>query len=256
MRTSKEESLLEVWRPIVGFEGIYEVSSEGRVKRVKDGANNILKPFPNKKGYLIVDLRDCGRRWSVQVHRLVALAFIPNPMGYLEINHIDENKKNNAAINLEWCTRQYNVKYGTGAERGIEQLKKVVCQYDFSGNLIQKWTSAKEAGRGIGKDSACIVRCCNGVLKTYQNSIWLYDNDDNKEDNLKSKIEWLKKGRNKSYSKKRPIARFTLHGEYVDTFPSVREAERKTGCHSSCIVASMKKGRQSGGYFWKYQDCE
>ena len=256
MRIANNDFPLEIWRPIVGYEGIYEVSSEGRVKRVKDGANNILKPYPNKKGYLGVDLCDCGRRWSAKIHRLIALTFIPNPMGYLEINHIDENKSNNSVRNLEWCTRQYNVKYGTGAKRGIDQLKKVVCQYNYSGVLIRKWSSAKEAGREIGKDSACIVRCCNGVMKTYQNSIWLYDNDKNKEENLKAKVEWINTNRNKSYAKKRPIARFTLNGEYVDTFPSVREAERKTGCHSSCIVTSIKKGRQSGGYFWKYQDCE
>lgn len=246
----------EEWRPIVGFEGIYEVSSEGRVKRVKGGANNILKAYPNNKGYLGVDLHDCGRRWSAKIHRLVALTFIPNPMEYVEINHIDENKSNNSVSNLEWCTRSYNVHYGSGAERGIQKLKKVVCQYDFNGKLVKKWESAKFAGREVGIDSACIVRCCNGIMKTYQNHIWLYDDDPGKEEKLNTKIEWLKKDRNKSYAKKRPIARFTLKGEYVDTFPSVREAERKTGCNSSCIVTSIKKRRQSGGYLWKYQDCE
>lgn len=254
--SEKDFFVKEEWRPIADFEGIYEVSSEGRVRRVKEGANKILKPYSNNKGYLGVDLCDCGRRLSAKIHRLVAVAFIPNPMGYLEINHKDENKANNAVKNLEWCTRQYNVKYGTGAEKGIQQLKKVVCQYNYNGELIKKWPSAKEAGREIGKDSACIVRCCNGIMRTYQNSIWLYDNDKDKEEKLKAKIEWINKGRNKSYAKKRPIARFTLKGEYIDTFPSVREAERKTGCDSSCIVTSIKKRRQSGGYFWKYQDCE
>ena len=111
---SKNSSFVkEEWKSIEGFEGIYDVSSEGRVKRVKNGANNILKPFKNKKGYLGVDLRDCGRRLSAKIHRLVATAFIPNPMGYLEINHKDENKLNNNVTNLEWCDHDYNMHYGT-----------------------------------------------------------------------------------------------------------------------------------------------
>jgi hypothetical protein len=246
----------ENWKPVLGFEGIYEVSSHGRVMRVTNDSQRVLKPWKNAKGYLRVDLRYKGKRFCASVHQLVALAFIPNPCCLKEVNHKDENKENNFVDNLEWCTRSYNVNYGSGTERGIQKLKKIVCQYDFNGDLVKKWESVKFAGREAGIDSACIVRCCNGIMKTYQNYIWLYDNDPCKEEKLSAKIEWLKKDRNRSYAKKRPIARFTLKGEYVDTFPSVREAERKTGCNSSCIVTSIKKCRQSGGYLWKYQDCE
>lgn len=252
--SKNSSSVKEEWKPVEGFEGIYDVSSEGRVKRVKNGANNILKPFKNKKGYLGVDLHDCGRRLSAKIHRLVAIAFIPNPMGYLEINHKDENKANNAVSNLEWCTRQYNVKYGTGAKRGIDQLKKVVCQYNYDGELIKKWPSAKELSRELGLDCACIVRCCNGIMKTFHGYIWVYEEDEDREDKIRKKIEWIKDGRNSRYGRERPIARYTLEGEFVDSFQSVREAERKTECHSSCIVKSIKKGTQSGGYIWKYQD--
>lgn len=252
--SEKDSFVKEEWRPIAGFEGIYEVSSEGRVRRVKEGANKILKPYSNKKGYLGVDLHDCGRRLSAKIHRLVAAAFIPNPMGYLEINHKDENKANNAAKNLEWCTRQYNVKYGTGAERGIQQLKKVVCQYNYNGELIKKWPSAKELSRELAIDSACVVRCCNGIMRTFRGYIWVYEEDEDRENKIREKIEWLKNGRNSHYAKKRPVARCTKNGQIIDVFPSVREAERQTGCDSSGISSSIRKGYHSGGYIWRYMD--
>ena len=186
--------------------------------------------------------------------RLVAVAFIPNPMGHSEINHKDENKENNAVSNLEWCTRQYNVKYGTGAERGIEQLKKIVCQYNYDGELIKKWPSAKDLSRELGLDCACIVRCCNGTMKTFHGYIWVYEEDEERDNKIQQKLAWVKDGRNSHYAKKRPIARYTKNGQLVDTFPSVREAERQTGCHSSNIVSSIKNGYQTGGYVWKYAD--
>ena len=118
----------EEWRPVVGFEGAYEVSSLGRVRSID---RSLL--FPNKKtgmmprklkGRIIKQQLD-GRKLYLQVplsngkskrylvHRLVAEAFIENPLNLLEVNHKDENKANNAASNLEWCDHKYNNNYGT-----------------------------------------------------------------------------------------------------------------------------------------------
>ncbi|WP_373742375.1 NUMOD4 motif-containing HNH endonuclease, partial [Jeotgalibaca porci] len=123
----------EVWKDVVGFEGFYKVSDRGNIYSVEriDSrgyrcGGRILKPSCNKKGYLRVNLCKNGMVKSKRAHRLVAEAFIPNPKGFLEINHKDENKSNNRVENLEWCTREYNNTYGTRIERTVQkQLKKV-----------------------------------------------------------------------------------------------------------------------------------
>lgn len=100
----------EVWRDVVGYEGLYQVSNLGRVKsfhRYKDGM--IVKPAITSKGYCRVDLQKNSQKRKVsKVHRLVAQAFIPNPENKPEIDHIDGNKQNNRADNLRWCTHKEN----------------------------------------------------------------------------------------------------------------------------------------------------
>lgn len=103
----------EEWRPVVSFEGWYEVSRDGRLKRVKPAkgtkAGKILNPASHPKGYLHVTLRKDGQTHSFLVHHLVAAAFIgPCPDG-MEINHKDTNKRNNAEWNLEYCTPRENI---------------------------------------------------------------------------------------------------------------------------------------------------
>lgn len=94
--------MTEIWKDIVGYEGLYQVSNLGRVR---NKYMHILRPRPDKNGYLRVNL--LKRFYSV--HRLVANTFISNPNNYTEINHKDENKSNNSVGNLEWCSRQYNM---------------------------------------------------------------------------------------------------------------------------------------------------
>lgn len=105
---------MEEWRPIAGYEGLYEVSNTGQVRRVGDLM--VLK-FSDRRGYCGVRLRKDGIQKMFSVHRLVAQAFIPNPKGLPQVNHIDENKKNNNVDNLEWCDHIYNNLYGTRLER-------------------------------------------------------------------------------------------------------------------------------------------
>jgi hypothetical protein len=107
----------EEWRPVVGFEGIYEVSSWGRVKRVKAcmGATvgRILKPAVTSCGYPFVVLTDAptNRRQPVMVHHLVTDAFLGPRPPLLDRNHIDGVKSNNHASNLEYVTRRYNLEH-------------------------------------------------------------------------------------------------------------------------------------------------
>ena len=90
---------MEEWKDIAGFEGLYQVSSEGSVRRISSG--RVLKHSIAGKGYLYVKL---GRNFRTTIHRLVSIAFIPNPEGKPTVNHIDRDKTNNKVDNLEWAT--------------------------------------------------------------------------------------------------------------------------------------------------------
>lgn len=104
-------NLFEVWKPIPGYEGLYEVSSEGRVWSNK--RNIIMKKCTCKNGYDYVVLNNKTK----SVHRLVIETFCQKPEGYNDVNHKNEVKTDNRLINLEWCNRKYNINYGTGKER-------------------------------------------------------------------------------------------------------------------------------------------
>lgn len=102
----------EQWRDIDGYDGMYQVSDLGRVRSKKYGSWKVLSTRKNRKGYLRLDLSRDGNRKNASVHRLVAQAFIPNDDdNKTQINHINEDKTDNRAVNLEWCTAQYNITY-------------------------------------------------------------------------------------------------------------------------------------------------
>lgn len=118
--------MLEEWRDIEGYEGLYQVSNLGRVKSLKSQYGYrkiILKPRKNKYGYFHLQLHNKGNIKDCTIHRLVAQAFIPNPNNYPQINHKDENKLNNNVSNLEWCTAKYNTNYGTRNQRSSKSNK-------------------------------------------------------------------------------------------------------------------------------------
>ena len=123
---------MEEWRDIKGYEGRYQISSEGRVRSLdrigKNGYSykgKILKPRPTKRGYIKANLS--GKIYAV--HRLVAQAFIPNPNNYPVVNHKDENPSNNCIENLEWCDVKYNINYGTANKRIAEIGKEITKRY-------------------------------------------------------------------------------------------------------------------------------
>lgn len=107
-----------IWKAVKGFEGFYEVSNNGQVRRVSTG--RILKQFKNNKGYLRVSLSRGGVYKSYSVHRLVADAFIPNPDNLPTINHVSEDKTDNSVSNLNWMSVEDNINYGTAQERKSE----------------------------------------------------------------------------------------------------------------------------------------
>ena len=169
----------EIWKPI-GYDG-YEVSNLGRVKSYKyDKINGkIMKPYKDTKGYLQIDLQLDGRkrenRVHLAVHRLVAMAFIPNSDNLPQVNHKDEDKTNNCVDNLEWCTNDYNAHYGTHIERVAEKIRMPIYSVDKQGN-IEHFSGVREADRIVsGKEygiSAPISMCLNGKRKTAYGRQW------------------------------------------------------------------------------------
>lgn len=113
----------EVWKSIRGYEGLYEVSSTGYIRRTKETnrlrTDGILK-FGKRRNYLKVTLCINGTNKDFAVHRLVAEAFIPNPNNYPYVNHKDENPTNNNVSNLEWCTAKYNTNYGNAIAKRVK----------------------------------------------------------------------------------------------------------------------------------------
>ncbi len=114
-RIRKDLTMKEIWKPISGYENLYNISNLGNVFSIKSNRN--IKPTKNYKGYLMVGLCKNKKRKNCLVHRLVAGAFIDNPNNLPEINHKDENPSNNVVFNLEWCTHKYNMNYNNLGKR-------------------------------------------------------------------------------------------------------------------------------------------
>ena len=176
---------MEQWKPVPGYEGTYEVSNRGRIRSMSRniivfGNRELHKDEvimkPREETYLRVCLKKDGKYKVHPVHRLVALAFIPNPDNLPQINHKDENKYNNNVENLEWCTPSYNCKYGTVVKRrydnGGGSRKIVVEQYDLNGNLLNTYPSICEASRQTDVNRNSIRLVLIGRLKTGKGFIW------------------------------------------------------------------------------------
>lgn len=167
---------MEIWLPIKGYEGKYELSSFGRVRSLnyhRTGQTKYMILQNDKYGYKCVPLRKNGKLRLYKVHRLVAEAFIPNLFGDPQVNHIDEDKTNNHVDNLEWCDAKYNVNYGTAIERSAEKQSKPVLQFTKTGEFVREWPSTTEAGRN-GFNQGNIVSCCSGKRKYHHGYIWKY----------------------------------------------------------------------------------
>ena len=156
---------LEEWRPIKGFEGLYECSSLGRVKSLKFGKERILKPDKIKNGYLRVILCKDEKKKKYTVHRLVANAFIPNPNNLETVNHINEIKTDNRVSNLEWMTHKGNKRYSSAV---------AVNQFTLDGRFIRTWDCMSEIQYQLGFHQSQICSCCQGKYKTAYGFIWRY----------------------------------------------------------------------------------
>lgn len=171
----------EIWRDVLGYEGIYQVSTLGNVRNIdwrKTGVPRLKAQIIDKDGYHIVCLCKNKVQKNVRVHRLVAQAFLPTFSDRLQVNHKDENKSNNAVTNLECITPIKNANYGTRNERMRKAKTNTNCcsvhQFDLNGKLIKKWVSIREVQRVCGFDVSAIIRCCKGRQVSSYGYKWKY----------------------------------------------------------------------------------
>lgn len=168
---------MEIWKDIKGYEGIYQISTLGNVKRLESKypkiKEHLLHPSNNGTGYYQVTLTKDKKHTYKYIHRLVAETFIKNyDKSKIEINHIDENKSNNIVSNLEWCSKSYNINYGNRNTKAILKQIKPIAKYDMKHNLIEIYCSFAEAFRQTH------IYNINSVCKHLRNSaggyIWEY----------------------------------------------------------------------------------
>lgn len=200
-----------IWKPVVGYEGYYEVSNNGEIRsldRVVGGNGKhkiqgcIMCPQKGRSGYLQVNLCKNGICKPHKIHRLIAIAFIPNPINKPEIDHINTRRDDNRVENLRWVTNFEN---------------------SHNHNTIKNHMSPKPKSE-------------RKIISAKRNF------------------------RNNAQNKPKRIYRYSLNGEYIDSFKSYLEAEQSTEIEIGCIKKALNKSyRQSGGYLWrtdKVESCE
>lgn len=176
--------MLEIWKDVVGYEGLYQVSNLGRVRSTdkydrlgRFHTGKILAIKDNGAGYLTLPLNRDGKHKMMLVHRMVAKAFVDNPNGYPQVNHIDGDKTNNVFTNLEWCTQSHNVKHAVNLGLHTEfGQKKVVC---LETGMIFNSTVEAEKWVGIKPGNSRISSCCyqRRGAKTCGGFHWRYLDD-------------------------------------------------------------------------------
>jgi len=175
----------EIWKDIKGYEGLYQVSNMGMVKSLeriitrRDGSKRIvreriLKQKTKTNGYLEVTLCNGSGKKTFLVHRLVCEGFHKNPKNKPEVNHINEDKSDNRACNLEWNTRKENCNYGTRNAKSAKTRSKPVGQYTREGQLLKIWQSTIEVQRQLGFAQGEISAVALGKRKTAHGYVWKY----------------------------------------------------------------------------------
>lgn len=191
----KNHLIDEMWRDIKGYEGLYQASTLGEIRRIEsvvvDKNKKRIRTFKNKKikqilrkdGYYFVNLSKNGKSKTAKVHRLVAETFLKKEGDYNIINHKDGNKTNNNVTNLEWCTCSHNTReaYRLGLREpnilkgALNGRAKPILQYDTSKNFIKKWSCIKEASKELKIKDSNISLVCKGKRNKAGGYVWKYE---------------------------------------------------------------------------------
>lgn len=183
---------MEIWKPVTGYEGLYEVSNLGNVRSLFR-YKRVLHPSTTN-GYLTVELWKDHKRKRIGVHRLVAQCFCENPLNKPMVNHKDETKTNNHASNLEWVTHIENCNYGTAIKRRVshtdfkarhinykelvKNISKPIDQYTKDGIFVRSWSSAAECSRETGMSESGIRYVARGKRNSIFGFVFVERGDD------------------------------------------------------------------------------
>lgn len=162
-------------RPVSEYDNYY-ITRDGKVitKNYRySGSPAYLKPASQKSGYLYVVLCKDGIKYHHRVHRLVAESFLINSLGLSDVNHIDEDKKNNNINNLEWVSHKVNMNHGSIQDIRAEKRSKKVAQIDNNGGIIRIFKSTREAERN-GFAQSSISACARGKMSDHKGFKWKY----------------------------------------------------------------------------------
>lgn len=178
----------EVWIPIKGYESKYLISNLGRVKSIQFNKHFIKKQRIGNHGYQIISVTIKNKNNVIKkcllVHRLIAEAFIPNPLNKKEVNHINGIKTDYRIDNLEWVTPSENQTHSyrilnnkscqIAAQKAKEKLSKKIGKYDYNMNLLEIYDSITDAAKKLNKSHSHISQCCNDIRKTAYGFKWKF----------------------------------------------------------------------------------
>lgn len=243
----------EIWKTVT-VNSDYEVSNLGNIRSNKRGNPRLLRPFPrgghkkdeeNRGRYLAVRLLSNGEERDYPIHRLVAMAFIPNPQNMPMVNHKNGIRDDNRVENLEWCDNSYNIWHSYNVLGNKTGIERAVVQYGDDGAFIKEYESTWKAEIETGISARFIASVCRkeSYRKKAGGFIWRYKGDD--DTSIK-------------YDKISPVVQISKYGEKITTFNSVGEAAISIGISIGGISGvCMKRTRgynYAGGFLWRYED--
>ena len=226
-----------IWRSVQGFEERYSVNDVGDIL---DLSRNTLVPhYKDRDGYHVVHLLAGDRTSTKRVARLVAIAFIPNPLEKPTVNHIDENKDNNSVSNLEWATYLEQVHHGTRTLRVQDMIESCeVLQIDSSGEIVRCYQSVREAAKAMGVRPAAILHSLKGRQRESCGYHWQY------RGNNQLSISGRRKPKG--------ILQLTLDGKIVARYRSIRSAAKALSVSPAGISECLQGRRVTNkGFIWK-----
>jgi len=255
------EEVVERWKPVLGYEGLYKVSTFGRVKTLGNGVHKfkerILGQSIGDVGYLVVGLCKNGKSKKFRVHRLVATAFIKNPLNKRQVNHVKGVKTDNRVSKLEWATpkedSQHAYKTGllklppTSWNKGADNSNsRPINQYDLNGKFLKSFVSCTEAKRITGADG--IGYACYGKRKTAGGFQWRWVGD---KPPTSTPVSRFNVGSNHHNSK--PVNQYTKDSVFLKKWDNARRASIET----KILVQSIGKACKglipsAGGFKWKF----
>ena len=261
MRNIYNMETKEIWKPLEGFDGLYEVSNMGKVRSLKRKIDApylinqqkksvggiILKPTIDKDGYERVNIHTATKRKNFYVHVAVAKAFIPNEQNKPFIDHINCNRRDNRTCNLRWVTAKENQNNLLTRQHLKKGKEKTVVMYDLCNTPIKAFHSAKMASFILGCSIGHLQQACrkNGIFKSYK---WAYAESPS-DDLFDAPIPFMKKQRIKA------IEQVNADGEKIACFPNIREAARKYGFSEGHLNDAIHgKIKMAYGFIWRYEE--